>query len=400
MTEPTHATDAQPVTDRRRPSALSLTFLALVHVPLVTMALGLDPLPFPRPTAATPKLPDSPRAVLSLPGQIKDWYTENFGMRGPLVHLDAYLQTEVLKAAPSKDVFGGRDGWFFLAGEKAIEDYRRVYPFDPPTLRGWVEMLDARYQWCKARGIPYVFVLGPNKHSLYGAEYLPERMQPADRPSRFDQLLEALRARDPAWPIVDAREALRAATAERRVYHRTDTHWNPLGAYIAYAQMADELKKRYRLGLFAPPWRTLKIAERDEHGGDLSRMAGMWGWGEERIIAPELPPVDCRVESGEPLETGVVDIQAGIFRKTTCEGATHGRVVVFHDSFGEALVGYIARNFRHGRFEWSDRFDPAVVEEEKPDAVIQILVERRLHNRDPVPDELAAAGTVERDAPN
>ena len=42
--------------------------------------------------------------------------------------------------------------------------------------------------------------------------------------------------------VLDLREPLRRAKAERRVYHRTDTHWNEAGAFVVYTENLRALK--------------------------------------------------------------------------------------------------------------------------------------------------------------
>ncbi len=56
---------------------------------------------------------------------------------------------------------------------------------------------------------------------------------------------------------------------------------------------------------------------------------------------------------------------------------------MFRDSFGTALLPFLAEHFARIRFDWIDeRFDADVVESEKPQLVIQELTERFLM-RDP-----------------
>jgi hypothetical protein len=59
------------------------------------------------------------------------------------------------------------------------------------------------------------------------------------------------------------------------------------------------------------------------------------------------------------------------------------RAVMFRDSFGTALLPFLAEHFARIRFDWVDeRFDAGVVESEKPQLVIQEVTERFLM-RDP-----------------
>jgi hypothetical protein len=54
------------------------------------------------------------------------------------------------------------------------------------------------------------------------------------------------------------------------------------------------------------------------------------------------------------------------------------RAIVFHDSFGIALVPYLAESFGRVLFVPSSRFDPDLVLRERADVVIQEEAERYL----------------------
>jgi hypothetical protein len=58
------------------------------------------------------------------------------------------------------------------------------------------------------------------------------------------------------------------------------------------------------------------------------------------------------------------------------------RAVMFHDSFGAHLIPYLSEHFRRIVYAWERPdypvFDGALVERERPDVVIQQIVERKL----------------------
>jgi hypothetical protein len=69
------------------------------------------------------------------------------------------------------------------------------------------------------------------------------------------------------------------------------------------------------------------------------------------------------------------------------------RAVVFRDSFGSALVPFLAEHFSRALFLWQYNVDPDVVLAERPAVVIQEWVGRRLSTLlpyDPFADEAAS----------
>jgi len=63
---------------------------------------------------------------------------------------------------------------------------------------------------------------------------------------------------------------------------------------------------------------------------------------------------------------------------------------VFRDSMAIPLIPMLAENFSRAVFVSSRRLDPALIEREKPDIVIEELVERTLHVPGALPMEVPA----------
>ncbi len=91
---------------------------------------------------------------------------------------------DLFKEASSRpDVMIGRDGWLFFTGKQMIENYRGVKTFTPGELQNWQTLLEKRRDWLARRGIKYLCVIPPDKHSIY-PEYLPAwmtKVQAADQ---------------------------------------------------------------------------------------------------------------------------------------------------------------------------------------------------------------------------
>jgi hypothetical protein len=59
------------------------------------------------------------------------------------------------------------------------------------------------------------------------------------------------------------------------------------------------------------------------------------------------------------------------------------RAVVFRDSFGSAMIPFLSEHFSRAVYVWQNDMAPALVEEERPDFVIQEWVGRHLHTAAP-----------------
>src|SRR5262249_5565752 len=155
-------------------------------------------------------------------------------------------------------------GWLFYSGRPGDTTPPRVPPFRAEELEYWRCVLEARRDWLAARGIRYLLVIAPDKQTIY-PELLPAALRPPAA-SRHDQLLAHLRPH-PRVNVLDWREPLRQAKAGEQVYHRTDSHWNERGAFVAYQQILAALSAWFP-DLQALPRSAFQTATRPTSGGD------------------------------------------------------------------------------------------------------------------------------------
>ncbi|HVB37044.1 MAG TPA: hypothetical protein VND92_00840, partial [Vicinamibacterales bacterium] len=157
-------------------------------------------------------------------------------------------------------------------------------------------------------------------------------------------------------------------------YHRTDSHWNDAGAFVAYTQIADRLLRWFPAVI---PWRRSAFRE-DVHvtpGLDLANMLGLSDVITERRrdLVPLRPRQARVVEPAHPDP----DFEEGRL-VTVVSNPDLPRAVVFRDSFMSALIPFLSEHFQRAVYLWQNDFDPDVVRRERPTVVIQELVGRRL----------------------
>jgi hypothetical protein len=238
-------------------------------------------------------------------------------------------------------------------------------------------MLQARSNWLKKHGIPYVFVVAPDKQSIY-PEMLPEPQRLRVRePSRLDQLLECLR-RDTNVHVVDLRQPLRLAKVSETVFYVTDSHWNDLGGHAAYLAVMRAVGT-YFPELSSLPRESFFHANVKLPGGDLARMLGLPNlFAEEQTVLVPLEPRLARpVNPGLQTPHLPPQMQPTLFVRADRDLP---RVVFFHDSFAKCIKPFLGEHFHRMFCYWAEpyEFDAAIIERERPDIVIQQIVERKL----------------------
>lgn len=316
--------------------------------------------PFPRV-----RLEASSLAVF--PDRFELWWNDTFGFRGPLIRAHNLLKIYGFGVPPSNSLILGPDQWIFVTANRAIEAYRGVAPLSEAELQAWRNVLASRAAWLNTRDCEYVFVVAPDKPSVYD-EYLPAGVTRGER-TMMDQLIEHV-SQDSGCLVVDVRDALQRAkrldSGDDRVYYPYGTHWTERGAHAAYREILARLQERRPGPEGYPLWayELLAVDHSDDH------------WGATLHIEDRLPPGSVvlrpHFRSRARIETiGSDTVWTGPDERLP-------RAVVLHDSFGPALFPFLAEHFSYMRTIGTLGFDPERVAAEDPDVVIQVIAERRL----------------------
>jgi hypothetical protein len=380
----------QPPFSPRFNRLLVVAFVAAIFVPLAGTVAGVgDDVTAEenREAAPWPGIPRDGAAVRGWPEAFTRAFADRFAFRSPLVRWQARARVEWLHSSPTPDVLLGRKGWLFYGTDGAVDDFTSARPFSSQELEEWRSTLQDTRDWLAGRDIAYVFLIAPDKYWVY-PEMMPDRLGGNHGHSRIDQLVADLRAHSTV-PVVDVRETLAAAKAADRVYHLTDTHWNDLGAFVAYQQVMRSVEAQ--AGLRSKERGELELRAVPRSGMDLARMLGLG-----QVLVEE----DLQLEPTHGRQSRVVEparpSRALMDPRVVTEGpAGAPRAVVFRDSFGSAMIPFLAEHFSRAVYLWQNNFDPQVVIDERPAVVIQEWVGRHLYTQVPY-DAVRASGSVQQ----
>jgi len=307
-------------------------------------------------------------------------FGDRFGGRTMLVRAHHALKAVVFRTSPVPNVMIARDGWLFFLGEdgQALDrHYRGTRPFADAEVDAVVREFKRRQAWLAARGIPYVVTIVPDKFTLY-PEPLPWWVTRTAR-TPLDRLGEALRA-DGEVRFVDLRPPLRAAKSRDLLYYKTDSHWNLLGALVAYDAIMDAVVAALPPALRPDPVyspRRPQVRADERYTGDLSNMLGLPRLYREDDVAPlgrmlgETAPERC----AKQVYVTPGPFRVGFRERYECPGRK-ARLLMLRDSMAIPLVPLIAENFAVSLFVTDRLLDPKDVEEIRPDVVVEEMVER------------------------
>jgi hypothetical protein len=201
-------------------------------------------------------------------------------------------------------------------------------------------------------------------------------------PSRLDRLYAAMAAY-PEISVLDLRSPLFAAKARERIYYKTDSHWNILGATIGYDTLATAVKAKVTSFPAVPALRPPYEPGVDVFSGDLTTLMGLRGLLREDDVAPFTKVVaaaskQCAQPVAEPFAPGAPRPVVGT-RVYACDRPELPSAIVYSDSMVDALIPLLSSNFRRVLYIPDRHLDRALIERDRPDIVIEEVVERNMH---------------------
>jgi hypothetical protein len=180
--------------------------------------------------------------VVRWPANFESWLNDHFPLRLRVLQWHGTVRHRWFRE-PSTMVVVGNDKWLFYAGEKTMEDLRGRDLLSDAELAAWLQAVEGRRAWWREHGADYVFVIAPNKSTVY-PEKLPEFLQRQRRPGKLDQLLDYFTAHAIAAPFIDLRAPLRASkSSSNSLYWPTDSHWSAEGLMISCNAIMNGLER-------------------------------------------------------------------------------------------------------------------------------------------------------------
>lgn len=303
--------------------------------------------------------------LVQAPPKIESNFTKSFGARTLLIRKLYDIRFTWLKERVFHDVLVGEDGWLYYTGEENLNYFQRVAPFSTQQLKKFRLELNILHNFLSQRGILLVFVVAPNKESIY-PDHLPPFVEQSDNPARLDQLLDDF-AREDGLEIIDLRSVLLSGRQMGQTYHATDTHWNDLGAYLAYRRILEPVQAAFPQ--IRPPDLQQYTRQEEEYRGDLSRLLP--------LSHPQVEQTSRLVPLQPRRQAVLSDDIYGLYLTEVADPALP-RVVVFRDSFFDALVPYFSEHFSRAVYSRAFSIDYNLIEAEQPDVVVLEVAERYL----------------------
>lgn len=309
-----------------------------------------------RQLAKAPKIKtEDGRLNMEFFNDFDNWFSEHFAFRSKLVNLDGRLKSTLLGTSNNDNVIVGRDGWLYY-GETA-DDFMNINTLSDRAVDNIRRNLELMNDYCEKRGARFVFTSAPNKNSVY-PEYMPFNYIESGSRGNYEKLSERLSGSE---FYLDMKAALKSADSSVPLYHKTDTHWNNLGAYVGHVRLMEALG-----GESCPSgssWYT-----KNDRLGDLAVM-----------LYPEEAAKDTNVYNDYEFSYSYVGRFRGLDDLTikTAAPDKEGKLLMYRDSYGEAILPYMAECFGEAEFS---RIVPYRMDGIDGGSVVLEIVERNIGN--------------------
>lgn len=283
----------------------------------------------------------------------------NFYEKKTLIGAYNYLRYQMGDHA-FPQVVVGRSGWLLFDADGNLNSYQNVYLYEErlKNIHDEILVLD---RYLKSRGIKLIVVVAPNKETIYPNKVPPEIKRLGDS-SRLDLLLGMFDEAD-ASIMLDLRAPLREMRKDHQIYYRTDSHWNPYGAYVAYREIVERASQAY------PDLQPLALDafEFTETAPDTLDIANLLGGDFLR---------EPRISILPKTEIPVSISQYSAFSRASLVTDGSGqekRLLIYHDSFGFALNTFFQYSFDEAVYittsgygcptagSWIDIFQPDIL---------------------------------------
>ncbi|MCB9890658.1 MAG: hypothetical protein H6832_17090 [Planctomycetes bacterium] len=358
-------------------------FVAAICVPVCVSMLGSAPLQTSekRELAAAPRMPRTYGEIEAFPRAFEAWFDDRFGLRQDLVSWHNSVRYRLLGVGDDQ-VIVGKDGWLFYA-ESARTWRQEARLYTSSELAFWARTIKERREFLARRGIAYLFFAAPAKTTIY-PDYLPDRIRPARRPRRLEQLDAYFRAAnelswlDTTSALRDQRERLDSEVtsrdASRRLnYWPLDTHWNHLGAFSAYSAVMTRLvqlvpEHAEELEPYSEDRGSWTERQYDS-GRDLAEMLGLSSSGRsiDYLLLPDKLPTSFPQIT--PLDGSKDSV-------STWDRSGLPRAYLLHDSFLQNMQAYLSAHFSAAYYRFVPEFDLSKIDAVRPRLVIEECAER------------------------
>lgn len=300
--------------------------------------------------------------------ELTDYFTDNFAFRQELATADAIWKSKLLGSSNNQKAVVGKNEWLYFNG--SLNDYLGRELLNEREVYAASKTISLMQEYTESKNCSFIFTVAPNKNTLY-PKNMPDNYLAAEGDTNIEHLRDQMNKTQvnsvdgtpEAINYVDLQEAF--LSQDKVLYHKWDSHWNNEGATFACDKLLTSIGKEH-YDYMNEPYTIEK-----NHKGDLWQLIyPSWNKMDENVIYQK---------EHEYTYVNPVESVEDMFIMTSCPGKD-GSVVMFRDSFGNALLPYVADEYGNGLFLKGMPLNVKQVELSGATTLIYEVVERNIPN--------------------
>jgi len=304
------------------------------------------------------------------------YFKDKFFGRSFFYRTNSYIKRSYLNiSSKPQKVITGKDGWLFLGNsfENVLHESLGYRYFTKDQIAKVQIKLINYKEWLNERGIKFYCSIAPNKHTIY-PEYLPYTQ--SGLPRQLEQLKMQLEVEN-NFTLIDLRGHLLPEKGKQRLFKKTDTHWNDFGAFYASKLLLENIQADFPE---VPVWGLDDFSQDSivSFHQDLSDMLRL-PIKESNIKLSFIDTCAQKVEK-QLIAFRPKQSERGYYEKRFKCKKRNLKLVMLRDSFGSAMLPFLANAFGESLFIWDTAFDKELIEREQPDVVVLEIIERHLEH--------------------
>lgn len=328
--------------------------------------------------------------------ELSKYFEDRFAFRIYMVDINSRIQADIFKTSPEDDVIVGKNGWLFYSS--TLDDYLGDNLSTNRELFAMAKNVKLMQDYAESKGAKFVFTIAPNKNSLY-PEYMPGQyknriVQDASDARRLEAFLEQTK--------VNYVNLFLALHSDDNIYYlKGDSHWNKVGAVKGYNAILDKAEKNHDDYSGAKAEYVIGAAAGDLHGmlypiKPIKEADFVYDKDYTYSYAycdnkkPEKTIDETVLEKAENEDVTYSEI---ITRSDNGEGA----LLMYRDSFGNALIDLFSEEFERSYFTKLEPYDLSDVDYIGADTVVLEKVERHIQSLGKVAPLMEAVDITENE---
>lgn len=261
-------------------------------------------------------------------------------------------------------VLVGSEGWLFIDNDsnQTFDQHTGKLKLEDKKVRQWRALFENRLAWLEKRGIQGVFIISPDKHSIY-PEMVPDYIKLAEWRCIHQIMHDLFEKRSFATPkVIYPLWDMAMQKPAGDLYPKTESHWNMRGAYVAYRKCCEALG--------------LNPLTEGKHFRYVGKTI-CGDLGEKFTPGRTSETVDCHFHNTSPkvvYDNRIINNGRYIIHENP--DSKLPKAVIVGTSSSEYLAMFFRHHFRILHNIHSSILEHDFIEKERPDYVINVLGER------------------------